>query len=98
MRRNETKKIPGYKALWRDVYRISPGLAWVGLFAFVGGVAFTIFGCCIAVVAAYETRGCLFAVAVAAVLGSLTIGILFGMYKDISAPIPWIEDENEIEE
>lgn len=66
-RSSETKEIPGYKLLWRDVYRISPVLAWASLFAFVCGVAFTIFGCCIAVVAAYETRGCLFAVAVAAV-------------------------------
>lgn len=88
-RSSETKKIPGYRVLWRDVYRISPVLAWSGLFAFVGVVTFTIFGCCIAVVAAYETRGCLFAVAVSAVLGLLTIGILFGMYKDISEPIPW---------
>lgn len=97
-RSSKSEEIPGYKALWRDVYRISPVHAWVGLFAFVGGVAAIIHLCFMAVVTAFEYRGCVAAVKIGAILVLPTIGILFGMYKDLSEPIPWNEGEKESEE
>ena len=98
MRGHETMEIPVYKLLWRDMYRISPVLAWVWLFAFGLFVAFIVFASCMAVVAAYEESGCWAAVAVAAFIGVLTIVGLFGMLYQLVVPIPCIEDEKEIEE
>ncbi len=97
-RSSETRKIPGYKLLWHDLYRISPVLAWVGLFSVVGAVAAIIFGGCMAVVAAYEASGCLVAVAVAAFIGVVTLVGLFGMFYQLVVPIPWYEEDYESED